>query len=162
MKKTPKYERFFAKGFDERFPLAWWRFVDPFAGFARFLEFGQHVADALHLPVAWDFYEARIELRSNFEKLVQDKVRMELCRSVNDWLNFYKERGYEIENGLGNIIMRDFVNALVGDRALGEQMATLQRMPVSRKALYYRIWALWDAGARYEGDIVHARVAGGK
>lgn len=161
MKKTAKYERFFAKSLDKRCPCAWWRYVDPYAGFSRFLDWAQRITDALGFGVAWDFYNARIGLRSNFEKLVQDKAWMELNRLTTDWLNIYRERGYEIKSGLFDIIMRDLVKALANDQAFGEQMARLQLMPISRKALYYRIWALWDAEARYGADIVHARVAGG-
>lgn len=162
MKKTPKYDGFFAKSFDERLPLGWWRLFDPLAGFSRFLDLGQSVTDALHLGITWDFYHARIRLRSNFEKLVQDHARMEVSRSITARLSPYKERGYEIDGGLFDIITRDLVNALARDQAFKEEMASLQKMPVSRKALYYRIWALWDAEARCGSDIVRARIAGGK
>jgi hypothetical protein len=161
MKKTANYERFFAKSFDKRCSLAWWRYVDPYAGFSRLLDRGQQVTDALHLSVTWDFYEARIRLRSNFEKLVKDRALLELRRAIILRLDFYKERGYEIKGGLGDIVMRDLVNALGADKALEEQMTNLQRLPVSRKALYYRIWALWDAEARYGADIVHSHLVGG-
>jgi hypothetical protein len=161
MKKTAKYERFFAKDFDKRFPLQWWRYVDPYAGFSRLLDLGQRITDALHLSIAWDFYEARVRLRSNFEKLVQDQAWLELHKAIIIRLDFYRERGYEIKGGLGDIVMRDLMKALGADSALEKQMKNLQRLPVSRKALYYRIWALWDAEARYGADIVHNHVVGG-
>src|ERR1700693_2223284 len=129
MKKTAKYERFFAKDFDKRFPLGWWRYVDPYAGFSRLLDLGQRVTDALGLGMAWDFYDARIRLRSNFEKLVQDAAQLELRRGIINRLDFYKERGYDIKGGLGDIVMRDLINALGADRTLEAQMKNLQRLP---------------------------------
>lgn len=143
---------FLEESFDRRYPLAWWRFFDPYAAYAGALELGYRMAAALRLSeVAAALRHILVHQRQRFEQAVLAQAAREVDAAVClAWRGKIPaaaaELGFrdEITPGSFEYQVRDrFWQALEADPAVQERFATLQRMRPSRRAFYYRVWELW-------------------
>jgi hypothetical protein len=105
-----------------------------------------------------DVYLLRLHWRDKFEKLIQAHASRRLSEDVETVLGWYRADGYHVDPGAKKRVASAFLLALTQDSGFREQMTTLQRLPIGRKALRLRIGALNDALALYLPDIVRDEV----
>lgn len=105
-----------------------------------------------------DVWRVRVRFRERFEKLVQDAASRRLSEDIETVLGWYRADGYRVEPEAKKRVASTFLLAAAQDSDLREQMTTLQKLPIGRKAIRLRIGALNDALALYLPDIVRDEV----